>query len=68
MAIIAKYTTRSETKFNLALSVFIVYECFCFIMIFLAVMKLFKFDYGLEFRRKVFIKSINKIGEVKVEL
>lgn len=47
----------SEKGYVTSLAIFLLFECSCILVAFLAVIRTFKLEYGSEFRRKIYIKN-----------
>ena len=55
MLCVARATKRSEKVFDHALKIFLLMVSCCMIVIFLAVLRTVRIQYGNDFRRKIFI-------------
>lgn len=66
MLLLAKYVTRRERPYEICLNIFVVFVFCCQLVVFLAVIRSVKLEYGPEFRRKIFLIDDQATGKAHV--
>ena len=55
MLVVARNTTRHERTYEICVNIFVVFVFCCQLIIFMALLRSVKIEYGHEFRRKIFL-------------